>query len=84
MQIKNKIGWVEISLYKKDEDIIKKWSEKNINKDDYFYTIINNKKGGGSTLDKLHLTLFYGLDASCLDKEDLKYIKIKSIEYLEE
>lgn len=74
-----KIGYVVLNFSEKVKNDFVKYFQKEIKKDDYFFVDFGNVKKGGLVLDKLHLTLFFGLDYNNFDKKILNKIKIKNV-----
>jgi len=86
-----KIGYISIEFNQlskgKIQDVAKK-----IPKEDFIFATSDGKLKGGDVTDKLHLTLYYGIDANAVDKKeldklisafDIKSLKINEISAFE-
>ncbi len=74
-----KIGYIVLNFSEKVKNDFVKYFQKEIKKDDYFFVDFGDVKKGGLVLNKLHLTLFFGLDYEKFDKKILNKIKIKNV-----
>ena len=68
--MEEKIGYVALEFGEDFKQEIMKWSSQ-IGESDLVTAIIDGKAEGGNVTDKLHLTLFYGLDENTLDQDKL-------------
>ncbi|MHB1769709.1 MAG: 2'-5' RNA ligase family protein [Minisyncoccota bacterium] len=64
------IGYIAIEFDDTSKKKVVEWASQ-INVRNIVRAIVNGKEECGNVTDKLHLTLFYGLDENALDQDDL-------------
>lgn len=81
----SKIGWIGLTFKAETHKAIAEWASQF--KGQFFSVDVNGKMEGGDVTNKLHLTLFYGLNEEDLDKsrlaEYLSDIKISDLEVID-
>jgi|SRR3989344_3674478 len=80
----NKKGYIAVNI--KDNEIKRliNWVKKVVQEKDLVYSEINGKKEGGNVIGDAHLTLFFGLKDSIIDKKEIeKILKKLNIKHLE-
>ena len=74
-----KIGYIALNFFDDLKKDFQKYVEKYIKKDDLFYIKEKNKIKGGIVIDKLHLTLLFGIDNDFFQEDHIQKIEKKEI-----
>lgn len=68
--MKENIGYIAVEFTDASKQEVIRWSSQ-ISECDIARAVIEGKEEGGNVTDKLHLTLFYGLDEDSLNQDEL-------------
>ena len=76
MNNRKKVGLVKLNFFESEKIKIESHIRGLINEEDFAYQENGEKYKGGIVIDRMHVTLFYGLDGEKFNKNNLNNIKI--------